>query len=223
MKPRKAPKNSQIDKAIALLISSTKRKNRAVPLTDIADAASIARRHFGSISNVARTIGLTGKMLGQFCRINELEPEVRQLIATREIDSVDAVVHLAQLRRREQLIASKALANKEIDTKDLRAIVELHKLDSGAPFLEVIERVKSSRTQRQYVAEFIVRGGLDESQLRRRFQKYLGSENILKVSVSGSFGRIVLNLKGYIELKNTAQRLGVSLKQVPSVITMQGT
>jgi hypothetical protein len=213
-RPNLEGERERFERALALLISSTKRKKRAVPLTAIADALALARRHLGSTARVAETIGLSGKMLGQFQRANDLQPKVRQLVASRAIDSVDGVVHLAQLPPEAQEFAATALAENQLDSKDLRAAVELYRLEPTTPFSRIIDRVKSSKTQQHYVAEFIVRAGRDEPELRARFEKVASPVNILDVSISGSLGRLVLNKAGYEELKSAARRLGVGVKQI---------
>ncbi len=220
MKGKVLPKgDTDVERALALLISSTKRKRRTASLVEIAAAVDVAKGRFGSTTKVAEAIGLSGKMLAQFCRVNGLEPEVQELVSKKAIDSVDAVAHLAQLARREQLRAATELAKREIDTIDLRALVELRKRDPKALFENIIERVKCSKTQREYVAEFIVRSRLNRDELLERFKQLVSPQNILGLALSGSFGRIRFNKQGYRELTAAARRRGLNVRQMATLAT----
>lgn len=219
MKAKSPSPNRELDRALAMLISSTKRKRRALPLTDISAALSIARRYLGSTAAVARSIGLSGKMLGQFSRIEDLEPDARTLVANRTIDSVDAVVQLAQLSPSEQRIVAKAVALKELDTKDVRAVVEMRKSAVNKNLSQIIESVRSTKTQRHYVIEFIVRGGVNEDLIRQRLHHFISAANIIEVLVQGTAGRITFDHTGYSAFKKEAKKRGVTVQQLATLIT----
>lgn len=207
-----------LDRAVALLIASTKRKTRGVSLTRIADAVSYGRQHFGSIARLAQHVGLSGKMLGQFCRVNDLGPEARALVASRKIDSVDAVVHLAHLGPRDQAIAAKRFADDILDTKDLRALVELRKRDPVSSFEELETQTTESKTRRHYIIEFVVRGRTTCDELRKRFERFVSPEQIANVEVMGSSGRVAIRRGGYEEVRKAARRRNLTVKQFAAVI-----
>lgn len=222
MKHRGPAANQQeLDRALAVLISSTKRKRRPVSLIDVAAALSTARKHFGSTAEVARAIGLSAKMLGQFSRVDDLDSQARALVADRTIDSVDAVVQLAQLVPSEQQIVARAVAAKQLDSKDVRAVVEMRKSGSNRNVSEVIESIRSTKTQRHYVIEFIVRSGVDEEVISKRLKHFIPATNIIDVLVQGRTGRIVFDQPGYAAFRNEARRRGVTVKQLATLITTQ--
>ena len=211
---------SELDRALAVLISSTKRKRRAVALTDIASALQIARKYLGSTAVVARAIGLSGKMLGQFARVEDLTPTARTLVASRTIDSVDAVVQLAQLSPGEQEVIANAIAARELDTKDVRAVVEMRKTSPAKSLLQILDSVKSSKTRRHYVIQFVVRGGITNEDIRQRLLLFLSPANIVEVMAEGTQGRVTLDEKGYSSFKDEAKRRGATIKQLATMITM---
>lgn len=213
--------NRELDRALALLISSTKRKRRAVPLTDVSAALSIARASLGTTAAVAKAIGLSGKMVGQFARVDDLDPTARALVADRTIDSVDAVVQLAQLGAAEQRVVAQEIAAKQLDTKDVRAVVEMRKLRADRDLTEILERVKSSKTQRQYVIEFIVRGGLTANAIRDRLRHFLPTTSVVDVVVRGTLGRIIFDQKGYSGFKDEAKRRNITVKELATRLTTE--
>ena len=64
-------------------------------MTEIARWLEVAVGKLGTYKAVGARIGLSAKMLRQFSAVNALAPKVRDLVASRKIDSVDAVSHLA--------------------------------------------------------------------------------------------------------------------------------
>src|SRR5690242_2028882 len=115
--------DEQLKEALAALISSTRSKRRPLPITEIAHWLEVAVEKLGTHAAVGARIGLSAKMLRQFAAVNDLAPKVKELIASRKIDSVDAVAHLAMLSKPDQLVIANALAEKAIQTADVRGVV----------------------------------------------------------------------------------------------------
>src|ERR1700733_9173356 len=117
--------DEQLKEALAVLISSTRSKQRPLPMTEIARWLEVAVGKLGTYKAVGARIGISAKMLRQFAAVSNLALKVRALIASRKIDSVDAVAHLAMLAKSDQLVIAKALAEKAIQTADVRGVVQL--------------------------------------------------------------------------------------------------
>lgn len=159
-------------------------------------------------------------MLRQFALVTRLQPEVQQLYKSRALDSIDAVVHLLLLSNKEQVIVANVLAEKKIDTKDLRAIVQIRKSNSEVPIESVIDDVIKSKTKRHYVFEFIIREGDNYKKLMNQFKKYISSNNIIRLDIEGSFGRLVLTKNGKQELHQTAKNLNTRFQNVmPAILS----
>src|SRR5262245_24961340 len=86
--------DDELKEALAVLISSTRSKRRSLPITEIACWIDVAVGKLGTYSAVGERIGLSAKMLRQFAVVNSLAPKVKELFASRKIESVDAAAHL---------------------------------------------------------------------------------------------------------------------------------
>jgi hypothetical protein len=215
----RAGKDSQLEEALAVLISCTRSKTRPLPLPEIARWLEIAVSKLGSYSAVAERIGLSGKMLGQFASVRRLSPGVKRLFEKRELDSVDAATHLAMLPMGKQIKVANALARGEIDTNDVRAVVELWRAGRSVPFDHLIRRVRDSKTKQEYVAEFVVRGDRDRGQILAAFKEYVPLSEIIRLELEGALGRLVLTQKGKQALVKAAKTLHTPIKHViPAIL-----
>jgi DNA-binding transcriptional regulator YdaS (Cro superfamily) len=219
-KPPTGPReeDGQLQKALAILISSTRRRNRPLPLTEIARWLEVAVAMLGSYSTVADRIGLSPKMLRQFSSVRRLTRPVQRLFESRRLESVDAATHLAMLPSSDQEVMAEALASGEIDTSDIRAVVQLRKIGPPEPLHSLLKRVRESKTTREYVAEFVVRGARTGASILNSFKKYIPSNDVIRLELNGSLGRIVLTSNGRQALNRCAQAFGVPLKRVIPII-----
>lgn len=214
--------DDELKEALAVLISSTHSKKRPLPLTDIAKWLKVAVVKLGSYSAVADRIGLSSQMLRQFSHVPRLAKSVQKLFQTRRLDSVDAVTHLAMLPVQEQQIVAEALASGDIDTSDIRAVVQLRRGGESGPIDRLLKRVKESKTKQEYVAEFVVRDGRDYTSMMDAFKVYIPENEIIRLELKGSVGRLVVTQKGKQALAKAARTLGIPLKRViPTILQGQ--
>jgi hypothetical protein len=222
MKRRKASEGQQdedeLKEALAVLISSTHNRKRPLPLTKIAHWLELAVAKLGTYSAVADRIGLSSKMLRQFSYVSRLSRPVQRLFDTRRLDSIDAVVHLAMLPMREQQTVARALASGEIDTADIRAVVQLRQDKQSGGINSLLKRVKESKAKQEYVAEFVVRGIPDRIRLLKAFRQHIPPGEILRLELNGALGRLAVTQKGKAALTKAARDFGVSLKRVIPMI-----
>lgn len=211
-------KNEQLEQALAILISCTRRKTRPLSLTEIAKWLDIAVGKMGSIRAVADRIGVSAKMLTQFSQVKKLSQDVQILFEKRKLDSVDATTQLAMLPEHEQKVVAAALASRAIDTIDLRAVIELRRSGDNGAITSLLEKVSASRSKKEYVAEFVIRGNPNPADIRKKFTRYIPASEILSFEVKGSLGQMVLSPKGKNALTNTAKKLRTPLKRVISAI-----
>lgn len=204
--------NKDLPKALAALIKNTRTTRRHLSLTEISSWLTIAIEELGSINEVADRIGLSVKMLRQFLYVSKLTKPVQRLFAERKIDSVDTAVHLSMLKKNDQRVVGQKVANGQLDSADVRGIVELRKKLPEESIRGLIQRIKSTRNVKQYIAEFVVRSrATDERALLRRFSKVLGKQNIISIDLEGSLGRIIMNSAGKSSLQKAAAGRGVGL------------
>ena len=207
-----------VDEALAVLISSTKTKKRPISLVDISKWLDVAVNNLGGYKEVADRLGLSTKMLRQFAFVTRLHPEVQYLFKRRALDSIDAVAHLLLLSDTDQVVVANILAEKKIDTKDLRAIAQARKSNSKVPIDKIIDEIIKSKTKKHYVAEFIIRDGDTHTKLINKFKKYISTSEIIRLEIEGSVGRLVLKKNGKQELHRIAKNLKVRFQRVIPVI-----
>lgn len=206
--------DDDLNRALAILISNTRSKKRVLPLTEIAKWLMVAVQKLGSYSAVAERIGLSPQMVGQFSSVNRLVPSARRLVASRKLDSVDAVAHLAMLPEKHQKAVAEALESGEIDTSDIRSVVQLQRADYSDSIDAILKRAKNIKTRREYVAEFVIRGSRDPNRILKTFKKYISPKEIIRVDIEGALGKLVLTQTGKKELFRAAHDLGTSINQV---------
>jgi len=207
-----------INEVLAILLSSTKSKKRPISLIDMSKWLDLAINKLGSYKEVADRLGLSTKMLRQFTFVTRLHYNVQKLFESRRLDSVDAVAHLLALSGREQVFVANILANKKIDTKDLRAIVQFRKRNPSISISKVVDRVMGSKTKKYYIAEFIIRENNSYTKIMNKFKKYITPNEIIRLDIEGVIGRLVLTKNGKQELYQSAKKLKTCLKDVISTI-----
>jgi hypothetical protein len=203
----------------AALISSTRTTKRPFSLLELASLAREAIAETGSLESAAERISLSPRMLKQFLLADRLDSLVKQLVADRKIDSVDAVGYLVLLKPADQRFVAKELAEKRIQTSDLRAIRDQRRIMPGEPISLLVKRVNDTKTKQVYVAEFSVRGGVTKSVVAKRIAIVLGPDLTTDVEIEGPIGRVLLTRKGRDALKLFAKDQRVSLgKALPRLI-----
>ena len=154
--PTKIYSQDEVENAVARLIASTRRKRRQLKLLEIANDLGIALSAYKSLSNVADVIDISPEMLRQFSRVNKLCNPVKKLIADGTIQSVDIADRLSRLQVVDQMPVALAVAQRNLTSDDVRAIVSLRKALPKEEIGKVIDRVKRSRSIKQYVVEFLI-------------------------------------------------------------------
>jgi len=206
--------DDELNQALAILLSNTRSNKRPSPLTEVAHWLNVAVEKLGTYAAVADRLGLSTKMLRQFSYVSRLAPSALNLVATRKLDSVDAVSHLAMLPAQQQEAVTRALQKGTISTSDVRTVVQLRRAGFSDSIPAIISRVRKEKTKREYIAEFVVRGSRDRKRILKAFQRYVSPENILRLEFSGVVARLVLNQAGRKELSKAARQFRTSLSQV---------
>ena len=206
-------------KAIAALLRNTRTKVRPLSLIEVERWLAVAIRQVGSLGEVARLIGLSPKMLGQFQCVNKLSAPVRDLFRLRRIDSVDAATHLSKISSTAQLPVALEVANGAMNTSDVRAVAEIltRKPDMAAD--AAIRDVKATRNVVHHIAEFAIRGAnIRKKVLRRRFESALGAQNLISLSEQEGIGRVVLTPDGRRALMQMCKTRGMTKARAITVI-----
>jgi hypothetical protein len=210
-----APDQAALEGALAAIITNTKRRRRNLDLLEVAKHVQTAREAFCSLKAVADSVLLSEQMLSEFLAVRRLAPEVRQLVADRQIDSVDMVRRLTGFPAQDQVNVAQAVAARQLDSHDVRAVLALRKALPEPPIRDIINRVVTSRDIRQYLAEFVVPfAGTEPAVLRSRFAEIVGEENIRALEISGRLGVLAMNSEGRRRLQGAAKSRGLTKRML---------
>ena len=113
-------------KALGIMFSSTKRKNRINDLITIAQSCEYLINLYGSRKKVADILGISTEMIRQFVLPLKLPKLVQDLISDRKIDSIDVIMHLNSLKNPNQQIKAAQMIT-DVSSKDVRDIIKLVK------------------------------------------------------------------------------------------------
>lgn len=209
--------------ALAALIKNTRTTRRHISLAELVQWLEVAITEVGGIRGVAERIGLSVQMLQQFLYFKDLVPAVQELFATRQLDSVDMVVHLRRMDCKDQEIVAVEAANGNLNSADIRAICEFLKQHPATTVRAAIDTVKATRNIKQYVVEFVVRGKKQTvDELKSAFESALGPESIVSLALAGSIGTLVLNQQGRTSLQRIARKCGYTHSEaIHKIVTRQ--
>ncbi len=164
---------------------------------------------------MAERIRLSEEMLRQFATVNDLSPKVKKLVAQRKIDRVDVAHRLSKLPPSEQYLVATLVAAGELDSDDVRAVVALRRSARILDIREVVERVKSSRNIKEYIAYFPVpTAPRNLKALRPRLADLVGEANIRSLTFQGALGTLVLNAEGRKRLAEAAKAAGLTKRKL---------
>jgi hypothetical protein len=212
--------DSALKRALAALIAGTRTTKRPCSLIEVAKWLEVAREGLGSYATIADRIGISEKMLRQFSYVGRLTEDVKHLFDTRRLDSVDAATHLAMLPAGDQVVVAHDLAEKLIDTADVRAVVQLRKAGAKQGIKSLLARVRRSKTKKHFIAEFVIRGDGSRDRVLKAFGTYIEPREIVDLQVDGVLGRITLTDEGRRQLRSTARAMGVPLKHtIPEILS----
>lgn len=133
---------SQLDDAVAALLASTRRTKRTLNLIEVSEKLCIAVRLLGSLRAVADALGLSDETVRQFSRIEKLSPDVKKLMASGQITSMDLADRLSRFPSADQHAIAAAVASGTLDARDVRAILALRKEVPKAPVQKLIRRIE---------------------------------------------------------------------------------
>jgi len=212
-----------LDSALAVLISSTKRKKRPFSISDVANAIEVACSHLGSLAEVGERIGLSVTMLSQFLQVRKLSEKLLGMVANRSIDSVDMVNHFANMTHQEQDAIATMVNEHGWNTNDIRDYVGIRKNDKDSSVDDLIKQVEKSRTVKHYVVECVARGGISPFEVRSRLRVYIENDQIIFIDVMGSVVSVTFSKLGYEEYKLQAKNEQVSKGELlPKILYENG-
>ena len=206
---------SQLDDALAALLASTRRAKRSLNLMEVSKKLRTALRLLGSLRAVADALGLSEETVRQFSRIEKLSRDVKKLLASGQITSMDLADRLSRFPAGDQHAIATAVISGTLDARDVRAILALRKAMPKASIKRHIRRIQRSRNIKEYVAEFrSPEPNPSLGALARRVSGVLGAREIRRLEADGVVGRVTLSAKGRKALEDAARRQAVTKREL---------
>jgi len=207
------------NKALARVILSTKRKNREYSLIEIAKDIKLLQETLGSVSEVAKVVGISSGMLHQFLSVLKLPKPVLKLIIERKIDSVSAAHYLSKFNADDIVELSRLIESNKLNSQDIRVLLPFRRKYSNEPILELVNRIHSSKN----IKISVIRISKDDTnksidQLKLAFEKIVGSSNLMSVEAVGNYIDIKLLKKGEQQLRKAASANRTSLQGLVTTI-----
>jgi hypothetical protein len=204
----------EINKVIARVILSTKRKNRQYSLVEIASDIKNLVDSLGSMKEVSNLIGVSPGMLNQFLSVFKLPEITLESVKDRSIDSVSIVHSLSKFNKGDIVDLSTMVKSNRLNSQDLRALLPYRKQFPDKNIFTLIEEIKSSKNIRVSVIRILTEDtskSVDE--LRSDFLKIIGEQNLNTIVKSGNHIDIKITKEGETILRKSARDNNLSLQQ----------
>jgi len=205
--------NNKLKKAIAIIISGTRRGKRNIDMVKLVDSISYAEQCMGSLNAVAESVKLSVQQLKDFLAVNKLCKEVKKLVSERAIDSVDVVKNIGQLPKEKQIILAREITKGRISSKDVRIITTFMKKFPTRSVQRILRDYYESRDKKTYVVQFAMLGNGEQNDLKRFFEKMLGKDVIVSLETKGGKTNLEVSAEGYRKLREAAKRKRTSLRK----------
>lgn len=214
----------KLEKALALIISCTRRIKRPVDLVTVTKNILYAKRCMGSLEAVAEAVGLSVQQLKDFLAVEDLCDEVKALVAKRDIDSVDVVKTISKLPAQKQKVLAKHLVEERIISKDVRVIATFAKKFPYKPIAKVVKEYERSKDVRLYVAEFRLPTNFkNRVGLQERFEKIVGKGEIKKLQFKKGVAVLEVTSLGHKKLRQAVRKRRMTLRKfIESTISELG-
>ncbi len=220
-------------KALAKIGKGTKRKKRDINLLEVAAEMKSLYNTHKSLDEVANIVKLSPEMVRQFLKITELEENVKELIKNGLIEGVDICYRISKLVEKDQIVLAKYIADKNLSSGDVRAIVR-YKLDNPKMSIDkVISRVVQSKDKRIYVAylgieEDTFKKFLESIENRERskiirsiFNGVIPHEFVASFELNGRVVILKVLREGLQEIRNKAKTLKVPLRRLADALVKE--
>lgn len=212
--------DKKLKKALALIITCTRRIKRPKDIVTLAKSISYAEKRMGDLEAVAEVVGLSVRQLKDFQTAQKLCAEVKTLVKNRVVDSVDVVKNLSRLTPKKQKTLAMYFADGKVTSKDVRIITTFAQKFPSKSIKKVIMDYQKSKDIRVYVAQFRLPARFNNHVgLHKRFEEIVGQREIIKWQLRGRIVVLELTVIGYKNLREAVRKERTTLRKfVTSVV-----
>lgn len=216
-------------KSIAKIGKGTRRKKRDINLLELSEEIKSLYTIHKSLNKVADVVKLSPEMVREFLKITELEGEVKELIKLGLISSVDIGYRVSKLPGKDQIIFAKHIAEKNLSSNDVRAIVRYKIDNSKMPIERAINEVIQSKDKKTYVAYL----GIEEDTyeklseknrtniVRSIFNNVITKDSVVSFEINGRVVIVKILKEGLQEMRNKAKKLKVPLAKLANALVIE--
>ena len=206
--------SEELEKALALIISCTRRVKRPLDLVTLVEIILYAKGRMGSLEAVGESVRLSVQQLKDFLAVNELCAEVKALVKKRAIDSVDIVKTISTLPNEKQKSLADHLVKGRITSKDIRIIASFSKKFPYRSIAKIVKDYEKTRDTRVYVAEFRLPAHFTNLVgLRRRFETIVGKSEIKKLQLNENVVVLEITALGHKKLREAVRESKMTLRR----------
>lgn len=219
-------------KTLAKIGKGTKRIMLKRDINDLAVAEEIDSlyKKYNSLSKVAKLVKLSPEMVRQIKSLTTLDNAVKKLYLDGILKGYDIGYRISKLRGKDQIILAKYVLDKNISSKDVRAIVK-YKIDNPEiPIEEVISKVIQSKDKRIYVAYLGIEKDTFEkllNELKNKdttktiesiFKKVIPYEFIASFELNGRVVILKVEKEGLQRMRSKAKELSIPLPKLADTL-----
>ncbi len=209
-------KKENLEKALALIISCTRRVKRSLDLVTLAKNISDAKEYLGSLETVGQAVGLSVQQLKDFLAVEGLCAEVKTLFKKRAIDSVDVMKNISRLPKESQQILAKELTRGAITSKDIRIITSFTKQFPNKSIKKTLRDYYKSRDIKTYLVKFPAPKNKRIKEVQRKFEKVVGETDIISFKVNSGMSTLELSYQGQKKIREAAKKKNNTLHKFVS-------
>ncbi len=202
-----------LEKALALIISCTRRVKRPLDIVTLAKNISDVKGHLGSLEAVGQAVDLSVQQLKDFLEVEGLCTEVKALVKKRAIDSVDVMKNISRLPKESQQILAKELAKGTISSKDIRIITSFTKQFPDKSIRKTLRDYYKSRDIKTYLVKFPAPKDELIKEVQRKFEKIVGETGIVSFKVNNGMATLELSYQGQKKIREAAKKKKNTLRK----------
>lgn len=204
----------ELNKAIARVILSTKRKSRQYNLVEIATDIQKLKTSLGSLNEVANVIGISSGMLNQFLSVFKLPKNVLKLVEERKIDSVAIVHYLSKYSNEDITQLSDLIVLNNLSSQDLRVLLPYRKQFPQERVVDLVDKLHQSKNIKVSVIRISENDTCKSfDDLNELFATQVGVENIIAIEINKKNIDIKVSKKGEKILRETAKKNRLTLQE----------
>ena len=216
--------DKRLEKALWVIIRSTRRVKRLVDLVTLYQNILYAKREVGGLETLAERVKLSVQQLKDFLTVEKLCADVKTLVEKRVIDSVDVVKNISKLPAKKQRVLAEHFADGKVTSKDVRIITTFAQKFPSKSMTKVITDYQKSKDIRVYVAQFRVPAHFNNRVgLHKRFEDIVGKSEMRKLQFQGRVAVLEVTSLGYKRLREAVRKEQTTLRRfIESTVSKMG-